>query len=99
MSNPLEFGGAPVVIVRDKGTPNAVSGFVTTEITITDNDTALPTSFELESGDASASLTLQTNTLVWIKVSGVWKLATPYIKVAGVWKQATPYVKVSGTWR
>jgi len=35
----------------------------------------------------------------YIKVAGVWKLATVYIKVAGVWKVATPYIKVTGTWK
>jgi hypothetical protein len=38
-------------------------------------------------------------TKAWIKVSGVWKEATPYIKVAGTWKVATPKTKVSGTWK
>lgn len=38
-------------------------------------------------------------TKIWIKVGGVWKLATPHIKVAGVWKQATPKIKASGTWK
>jgi hypothetical protein len=36
---------------------------------------------------------------IYIKVAGVWKLATVYIKVAGVWKVATPFIKVSGTWK
>jgi hypothetical protein len=40
-----------------------------------------------------------SGTIVWIKVSGVWKQATPFIKVSGVWKQSTPYIKVSGTWK
>jgi hypothetical protein len=40
-----------------------------------------------------------STTLVWIKVSGTWKTATPYIKVSGTWKTATPYIKVSGTWK
>lgn len=39
------------------------------------------------------------NTQVWIKVSGVWKLATVHIKVAGVWKTATPFIKISGNWK
>jgi len=34
-----------------------------------------------------------------IKISGVWKVATPYIKISGVWKQATPFIKISGTWK
>lgn len=38
-------------------------------------------------------------TIVWIKVSGTWRQATPYIKVNGVWKQATPKIKVGGIWK
>jgi hypothetical protein len=38
-------------------------------------------------------------TKVWIKISGVWKLATIYIKVVGVWKIATPNIKVAGVWK
>ena len=37
--------------------------------------------------------------LMNIKVSGVWKTATPYIRISGVWKQATPYIKISGVWK
>jgi hypothetical protein len=36
---------------------------------------------------------------IWIKVSGVWKQATPFIKVSGVWKQSTPFIKISGIWK
>jgi|NOAtaT_7_FD_contig_21_12297259_length_430_multi_5_in_0_out_0_2 hypothetical protein len=35
----------------------------------------------------------------WVKVAGVWKLATAYIKISGVWKVTTPFVKVSGAWK
>jgi len=38
-------------------------------------------------------------TKIWIKISGVWKEATPHIKIAGVWKLATPYIKVLGNWK
>ena len=38
-------------------------------------------------------------TIMWLKVSGTWKQATPFIKVSGVWKQATPNIKISGTWK
>lgn len=38
-------------------------------------------------------------TIVWLKVAGTWKQATPFIKIAGVWKQATPFIKISGTWK
>ena len=40
-----------------------------------------------------------TGSVIWIKVAGVWKQASPYIKVAGVWKPATGYVKVAGAWK
>ena len=46
-------------------------------------------------GTPSTPLTTKT----WIKVAGVWKLATVYIKVAGVWKTATPNIKVAGVWK
>jgi hypothetical protein len=39
------------------------------------------------------------NTVVWLKVSGVWKQTTVWLKVAGVWKTCTPYIKVSGVWK
>ncbi len=35
----------------------------------------------------------------WVKISGVWKQATPYVKISGIWKQATPYIKISGIWK
>ena len=35
----------------------------------------------------------------WIKISGIWKQATPYVKIAGVWKLATPYIKIGGVWK
>lgn len=37
--------------------------------------------------------------IIWLKVSGTWKQATPFIKVAGTWKQANPGIKISGTWK
>lgn len=36
---------------------------------------------------------------VWIKVSGTWKLATPYTRVGGIWKITTPYIKIAGVWK
>lgn len=39
------------------------------------------------------------NTIVWLKVSGVWKQTTVYLKVTGTWKNTTPYIKVSGNWK
>lgn len=40
-----------------------------------------------------------TGTIIWLKVSGIWKQATTWIKVSGVWKQTTPYIKIGGTWK
>lgn len=37
-------------------------------------------------------------TIAYIKVSGVWQLATPYIKVGGAWQLAQPYIKAAGAW-
>jgi hypothetical protein len=39
------------------------------------------------------------NTVVWLKVAGVWKQSTAFLKVTGTWKTTTPYIKVSGTWK
>lgn len=38
-------------------------------------------------------------TIAYIKVSGVWQIATPYIKVGGTWQLAQPSIKVGGTWQ
>jgi hypothetical protein len=40
-----------------------------------------------------------SSTVVWIRVSGVWKQAIALIRVSGVWKQATPFVRAAGAWR
>lgn len=45
------------------------------------------------------AVTPPTSSLLWIKISGLWKQATCWIKVAGTWKQATPFIKVSGVWK
>ena len=37
-------------------------------------------------------------TVAYIKVSGVWQVATPYIKVGGAWQLAQPYIKDAGVW-
>jgi len=40
------------------------------------------------------------NSKLWIKVSGVWKEATPWIKVSGVWTQVTRvWFKDLGVWK
>lgn len=43
--------------------------------------------------------TSSPSSIMWIKVGGVWKTATPWINVGGVWKQSSPFIKNSGTWR
>ena len=40
-----------------------------------------------------------TNTIVWLKVAGVWKQTTVFLKVTGTWKTTTPKIKVAGTWK
>jgi hypothetical protein len=35
----------------------------------------------------------------WVKVNGVWKVATSWIKISGVWKQMSPKLKVAGVWK
>lgn len=95
MSYRLTFGGGEAVLVRDTGTANPVQGFVSNEVVVSRNVTALPMSvlFTLI-GYIQAGLSNR----LWIKIAGVWKQATTWIKVAGVWKQATPFIKVGGTW-
>jgi hypothetical protein len=47
----------------------------------------------------SATTSFVTQAGLLVKVSGVWRPATPYVKVAGVWRPAAAKVKVAGTWR
>lgn len=49
--------------------------------------------------DRSSANIFQMLAGVWLKISGVWKLAVPYINVAGVWKLAVPYIKSGGVWK
>jgi hypothetical protein len=37
-------------------------------------------------------------TQAFIKVSGVWELATVFIKVSGTWQPAQPFWKDAGLW-
>jgi hypothetical protein len=37
-------------------------------------------------------------TLAYIKVAGVWELATVFIKVSGTWQPAQPFWKDGGVW-
>lgn len=36
---------------------------------------------------------------IWIKILGIWKLATLWINVLGTWKIGKPFVKVEGNWK
>jgi hypothetical protein len=45
------------------------------------------------------TISTPSNTIAWIKVSGVWKQATVWIKVNGTWKTATPKIKILGNWK
>jgi hypothetical protein len=100
MSLQLTFGGGEVRLVRDVGTASAVQGFRTAEITICKNTTALATTFIFQAFNFTQFLKgVVTNTIIWLKVLGVWKQTTPFIKVSGVWKQATPFIKINGTWK
>jgi hypothetical protein len=48
---------------------------------------------------APQSTPTPASTKAWIRVSSVWKEATPFVRVAGTWKQATPFIRVSGVWK
>lgn len=97
MSLQLTFGGGETILVRDKGTANAVQGFVTSEITLGANDAALPSTFIFQL--YQAPLVAFVGSKFWIKISGTWREAITWIKVSGVWKQATPFIKDAGTWK
>ena len=100
MSLQLTFGGAEAVLVRDTGTANAVQGFVSEEIVVSKNVTALPTNFLFQLYEyIQAPLVSITGTVAWIKVSGIWKQAIVWLNVGGIWKQTTPFIKVGGVWK
>lgn len=40
-----------------------------------------------------------TNTIVWLKVAGVWKQTTGFINVSGTWKTLTGFYNDNGTWK
>lgn len=96
----LEVADSSFEFVRPAGTANAVQGLrADGKLEGANLLTALPFYAYLQGGDGSSELQLSIGTLIWIKVSGIWKQATPYIKIAGTWKQATTFIKVSGTWK
>ena len=98
MSYQLTFGGGEAVLVRDTGTANPVQGFVSSEVVVSRNVTALPTSV-LFTLIGYIQAPFNVGTIVWEKVAGVWKQLIVWIKVAGIWKQSTPFTKVGGTWQ
>lgn len=98
MSYQLTFGGGEIILVRDKGSANAVQGFVNEETVVSKNIIALPTTFIFQLLEY-IQIPLFIGTKIWLKVSGVWKETITWIKVSGVWKQTTPYIKVGGTWK
>lgn len=49
--------------------------------------------------DPSTANSIQQLAGVWVRVSGVWKIAVPYIRSGGVWKMAIPYVRSGGSWK
>ena len=99
MSFQLTFGGGETVLVRNTGTVNPVQGFVVSQETVViKNITALPSNFLFQL-ISYIQAPLSVNAKFWIKISGIWKQATPFIKIGGTWKQATPFIKVGGTWK
>lgn len=101
MSYQLTFGGGETLIVRDKGTANAVQGFVSSESVVIKNVTALATTFlfQLIEYVQIVIAIVPSGTIIWTKVAGVWKTTTVFTKVSGIWKTATPFIKISGTWK
>lgn len=100
MSYQLTFGGGEAILIRDKGTANAVQGFVSNEIVVIKNVTALATTFIFSLLNyIQFSLSGLTGTIVWINVSGVWRAAILNNNVLATWKQDKTFIKVSGTWK
>jgi hypothetical protein len=54
----------------------------------------------IEIGQVPIVAPTSVSTIVWLKVSSVWKQVTDvYIKVSGTWKQATAFIKIGGNWK
>ena len=98
MSYQLPFGSNETILIRDKGTANSVLNFVNSENTVGKNVTALPTVFLFQLLNY-IQFPLGVSSIVWLKVSGVWKQGIVWIKQGGVWKQGTTYIKESGQWK
>lgn len=101
MSYQLTFGGGEALLVRDKGTANAVQGFVSRESVVIKNVTALATSFifQLIEYVQFVLTAAPTGTIIWLNVAGVWKQATGWLNVGGTWKQSSPFYNDNGTWK
>ncbi len=100
MSYQLTFGGGETILIRDKGTANAVQGFVSNEVVVIKNITALATTFIFSLLNyIQFSLSGLTGTIVWRNVSGVWRAGMLNNNVSGTWKQDKTFIKVSGNWK
>jgi hypothetical protein len=102
MANNLNFGGAPVILIRNKGTANAVKGFVARETVVSKNVTALVTNFLfqlVEYVQFVIAAAPPTGTIAWLNVSGVWKQLVVWLNVSGTWKTTTPNYNDGGTWK
>jgi hypothetical protein len=102
MANNLNFGGGTVILIRNKGTANAVQGFVARETVVSKNITALATNFVfqlIEYVQFVIAAAPPAGTIVWLNVLGVWKQTTEWLNVAGTWKTPTTFYNDNGTWK
>jgi hypothetical protein len=102
MSFQLTFGGGETLIVRDKGTSNAVQGFVSSESVVIKNVIALATNFLfqlIEYVQLVIAGAPPAGTIVWLNVSGVWKQTIEWLNVSGTWKTPTTFYNDNGTWK
>jgi lipopolysaccharide export system protein LptA len=73
VSYQLTFGGGEAILIRDKGTANAVQGFVETDIVVSKNNTALTTSFLFDL-DEYIQLAIQANVVTLPADKGTYTL-------------------------
>jgi hypothetical protein len=73
VSYQLTFGGGEAILIRDKGTANAVQGFVETDIVVSKNNTALTTSFLFDL-DEYIQLAIQANVVTLPADRGTYTL-------------------------
>lgn len=100
MSYQLTFGGAEALLVRDKGTANAVQGFVSKESVVIKNVTALATNFLFQLIEyVQLVIAAPSGTIVWLNVAGIWKQTIEWLNVSGTWKAPTTFYNDNGTWK